>query len=243
MEVICPNCGATGQEAGKFCENCGFAIPADAGASPQGQQPSVADSTQSDPSSAASGAPVQAMAGDPPGVAVASPAVPSTGNPGVGGPNVVGAQFVVVRDGRPSLDEGFTITRVGEFLVGRMDPESGTQVDIDVRQWVQPFDVQGQKQYLIHRKQCYIGLTADDLVTIRSYPGYEADTLVKAPGENTFTSLQNLGTKRTARPDGSFELQLNDQIYMGDPDAVMYYLTGDPTAQRSYLVLELINKS
>ena len=87
------------------------------------------------------------------------------------------------------------------------------------------------------------GLTADELVTIRSYPGYEADTLVKAPGENTFTSLQNLGTKRPARPDGSFELQLNDQIYMGDPDGVMYYLSGDPTAQGSYLVLELINKS
>ncbi|MDQ3703708.1 MAG: zinc ribbon domain-containing protein [Chloroflexota bacterium] len=236
MEVICPNCGATGQEAGKFCENCGFAIPADAGASPPGQQPSVADSAQPDPASAVSGVPVQAAAG-------ASPGTSGAGNPGVGGPNVVGAQFVVVRDGRPSLDEGFTITRVGEFLVGRMDPESGTQVDVDVRQWVQPFDVQGQKQYLIHRKQCYIGLTADDLVTLRSYPGYEADTLVKAPGENTFTSLQNLGTKRPARPDGSFELQLNDQIYMGDPDAVMYYLTGDPTAHRSYLVLELINKS
>ncbi|HEX8229599.1 MAG TPA: zinc ribbon domain-containing protein [Chloroflexia bacterium] len=239
MEVICPNCGAAGQETGKFCENCGFAIPADGVTSPQGQQPSVADSTQPDPASAASGVPVQAAAGASPAVAGTA----SAGNPGVGGPNVVGAQFVVVRDGRPSLDEGFTITRVGEFLVGRMDPESGTQVDVDVRQWVQPFDVQGQKQYLIHRKQCYIGLTADDLVTIRSYPGYEADTLVKAPGENTFTSLQNLGTKRTARPDGSFELQLNDQIYMGDPDAVMYHLTGDSTAQGSYLVLELINKS
>lgn len=236
MEVICPNCGATGQEAGKFCENCGFSIPADAGASPQGQSPAVvdstvADSTQPDPSSGASGVAGQPMPGVSPGVA------------GAGATQVVGAQFVVVRDGRPSLNEGFTITRVGEFLVGRMDQESGTQVDVDVRQWVEPFDVQGQKQYLIHRKQCYLGLTADELVTIRSYPGYEADTLVKAPGENTFTSLQNLGAKRPARPDGSFELQLNDQIYMGDPDGVMYYLSGDPTAQGSYLVLELINKS
>jgi hypothetical protein len=104
-------------------------------------------------------------------------------------------------------------------------------------------DIQGQKQYLVHRKQCYIALTPDELVTIRPYPGYEADTLVKAPGENTFTSLQNLAAKRPPRPDGSFELQLNDQIYMGDPDAVMYYLSGDPTAQNNYLVLELINKS
>jgi hypothetical protein len=181
------------------------------------------------------------VAGQP--VAAASTGAAGAGDSGVGGPDVVGAQFVVVRDGHPSLGEGFTITRIGEFLVGRMDPESGTQVDVDVRQWVQPFDVQGQKQYLIHRKQCYIGLTADDVVTIRAFPGYEADTLVKAPGENTFTSLQNLGTKRTVRPDGSFELQLNDQLYMGDPDAVMYYLSGDPTAQGSYLVLELINKS
>ncbi|HVF99544.1 MAG TPA: hypothetical protein VND68_06880 [Chloroflexia bacterium] len=236
MEVICPNCGATGQEAGKFCENCGFAIPDDAGASSQ-VQPADASSTQPDMSGAAPGAVGQVVAspGASPGVAGASS--------GIGGPQVVGAQFVVVRDGRPSLDEGFTITRVGEFLVGRMDPESGTQVDVDVRQWVQPFDVQGQKQYLVHRKQCYIGLTPTDEVTIRTYPGYEADTLVKAPGENTFTSLQNLGTKRPPRPDGSFELQLNDQIYMGDPDAVMYYLSGDPTAQGNYLVLELINKS
>jgi hypothetical protein len=186
---------------------------------------------------AATGAGGQVAAG-----ASAAPGVAGGGS-GIGGPQVVGAQFVVVRDGRPSLDEGFTITRVGEFLVGRMDQESGTQVDVDVRQWVQPFDIQGQKQYLVHRKQCYIGLTPADEVTIRSYPGYEADTLVKAPGENTFTSLQNLGTKRPARPDGSFELQLNDQIYMGDPDAVMYYLSGDPTAQGNYLVLELINKS
>ncbi len=234
MEVICPNCGATGQEAGKYCENCGFSIPADASVSSQGQQP-VADSTRPDPSNAVGAAAGQGLSGSSPGVA-------GTGAGGAGG-QVVGAQFAVVRDGRPSLNEGFTITRVGEFLVGRLDQESGTQVDIDVRQWVQPFDVQGQKQYLIHRKQCYLGLTADEVVTIRSYPGYEADTLVKAPGENTFTSLQNLGTKRPARPDGSFELQLNDQIYMGDPDGVMYYLSGDPTAQGSYLVLELINKS
>ncbi len=239
MEVICPNCGAAGQEAGKFCENCGFSIPADAGASPQGQLLAVADSTRPDTGSAASGAVGQTTPGVSAGVAGAG----AVGAGGAGGAQVVGAQFVVVRDGRPSLDEGFTITRVGEFLVGRMDQESGTQVDIDVRQWVQPFDVQGQKQYLIHRKQCYLGLTADELVTIRPYPGYEADTLVKAPGENTFTSLQNLGTKRPARQDGSFELQLNDQIYMGDPDGVMYYLSGDPTAQGTYLVLELINKS
>ena len=223
MEVTCPNCNATGQEAGKFCENCGFAIPDDAAASP----PAPADSTQPDPSSAAPTSPASAP--------------PDTS--GVGGPQVVGAQFVVVRDGHPSLNEGFTLTRVGEFLVGRMDQESGTQVDVDVRQWVQPMDIQGQKQYLVHRKQCYIALTPDELVTIRPYPGYEADTLVKAPGENTFTSLQNLAAKRPPRPDGSFELQLNDQIYMGDPDAVMYYLSGDPTAQNNYLVLELINKS
>lgn len=226
MEVICPNCGATGQEAGKFCENCGFSIPADADPTPQMPPPInlTPDDTQPDPGS---GAAVQ----------------PTTGASAGAATQVVGAQFAVVRDGAASLNEGFTITRVGEFLVGRMDQETGTQVDVDVRQWVQPMDIGGQKQYLVHRKQCYLGLTPEKLVTIRSFPGYEADTLVRAPGENTFTSLANLGTKRTARPDGSFELQLNDQIYMGDPDAVMYYLSGDPTANTNYLVLELINKS
>ena len=26
MTITCPNCGATDQEVGKFCENCGFFI-------------------------------------------------------------------------------------------------------------------------------------------------------------------------------------------------------------------------
>src|SRR3712207_7250315 len=68
-------------------------------------------------------------------------------------------------------------------------------------------------------------------------------TLFRSPGENTFTSLQNLGTKRPARHDGSFELQLNDQIYMGDPDAVMYYRSEEHTSElqsRQYLVCRLL---
>src|SRR6266496_1893233 len=67
------------------------------------------------------------------------------------------AQFAVVRQGMASPAEGFTITRIGEYLVGRTDTESGSQADIDLREWVQPLDIHGQKQYLVHRKQCYLG--------------------------------------------------------------------------------------
>ncbi len=212
MPVTCPNCGAAGQEAGKYCENCGFLIPEDA----------------VDNAGAPSGA-------APP---------PSTPDPSIGaGATMVGAQFAVVRNGHAKLDDGFTLARVGEFLVGRMDQESGNQVDVDLRQWVQPIDIQGQKQYLVHRKQCYLGLSADGRVTVRPCSGAEGDTLVRPLGQTTFTSLQNLGSVRPAGPDGSFEVQTGEQIFMGDPDAVMYYMSGDPTAQDNYLVIELINKS
>lgn len=232
MEVNCPNCTAPMQEAGKYCENCGYFIPADAGQAGSGPSSVVPDP----------GAPTVAPT---PGVPTQldTAAAPASTPPVAPAPPSVGAQFAVVQNGLANLNEGFTISRVGEFLVGRMDQETGHQVDVDLRQWVQPIDVGGQKQYLIHRKQCYIGLTADDVVTLRSAPGYEADTLVKGPGDSTFTSLQNLGSIRPARPDGSFELQLNDQIFMGDPDTVMYYLSGDPTAQGNYIVIELISKS
>lgn len=226
MQVVCPNCGAAGQEPGKYCENCGYLIPDDAGQSPAGVIVGAA----------AQAVPVPTSSSVMPSVTPASgPATPS--------PSAVGAQFALVRDGHANLNEGFTIGQVGEFLIGRMDQDSGTQVDVDLRQWVQPLDIHGQKQYLVHRKQCYIGLAQDEVVTIRSCPGAEGDTLIKAGGQSTFTSLQNFATVRPARPDGSFELVLHDQVYMGDPDAVMYFLSGDPTAQDNYAVLELINKS
>ncbi len=229
MQVVCPNCGAVGQEPGKYCENCGFLIPDEAG------QSSIANGVAAPPDVSAS------TVGQP--TATSAGVGASGASAGVGVPGVVGVQFAIVRDGHASLGEGFTISQVGEFLVGRMDQESGTQVDVDLRQWVQPLDIHGQKQYLVHRKQCYIGLTADDTVTIRSCPGADGDTLVKATGQSTFTSLQNFASIRPARQDGSFELALHDQIYMGDPDAVMYVLSGDPTAQDNCVVLELINKS
>ena len=233
MEVVCPNCGAAGQLAGKYCDDCGFAIPADA--------TQVTPTAQADPDNTT---PV-----DPPDstAQVADPQVNAQGGVTSGVDSnvsqIVGAQFAVVRDGQASLNEGFTISRAGEFLVGRMDQETGHQVDIDLRQWTQPLESGGQKQYLVHRKQCYIGVAPGGVVTLRAHPGYEADTLVKAPGESTFTSLKNLGDLRPAQPDGSFKLQLHDQIFIGDPDAVMFYLSGDPTAKDNYVVLELINKS
>ncbi|MDQ3930483.1 MAG: zinc ribbon domain-containing protein [Chloroflexota bacterium] len=232
MEVACPNCGYPGQLVGKYCESCGYFIPEDF--DPAAQAPTGSGTPAGSPGQgAAQAGQVDTTAtGTAPGAA-AQPVAPP----------LVGAQFAVVRDGQANLNEGFTLSKVGEFLVGRMDQETGHQVDVDLRQWVQPLEVSGQKQYLVHRKQCYIGVLDGGVVTLRSCPGAEADTLVKAPGESTFTSTQNLGGLRAKRPDGSFELQLHDQVFMGDPDAVMYYLSGDPTAQNNYVVLELINKS
>jgi hypothetical protein len=160
---------------------------------------------------------------------------------GVAGPGT--AQFAVVRNGAANPAEGFTITRIGEYLVGRTDLESGSQADIDLRQWVQPMEIQGQKQYIVHRRQCYLALTAEGDVTIRSAPGAEIDTLIKPAGSNSFTAIQTLGAVRNARPDTSYELEPGDQIFMGDPEALPLYQSGSPTAAGSYLVIELLPRA
>lgn len=211
MTVVCPSCGTPGQEVGKFCENCGFFIAS-------------ADAQSSAP------------------VAAAPPPVPDTGvsAPGSAAAAPGSAQFAVVQNGVANPAEGFTITRPGEYLAGRTDSESGSQADIDLRQWVQPYDIHGTKQYLVHRKQCYLGIGADGAVTIRSCPGAELDTLVKIAGGSAFTPLQTFGTVRNPRPDDSYELEPGDQVFMGDPEIVPFFQKGDPTASGSYLVIELL---
>src|SRR5689334_16187228 len=137
MQVVCPSCGTPGQEAGKYCENCGYLIPESAGqAAPDAQ--AAPDSVPAVTASAGAGAAQAAT----PGVTVTGPTSPPGVVPGsdTASAQVIGAQFAVVRDGQANLNEGFTITRPGEFLVGRMDQESGHQVDVDLRQWVQPID-------------------------------------------------------------------------------------------------------
>jgi hypothetical protein len=129
---------------------------------------------------------------------------------------------------------------VGEYLLGRTDSESGSQADIDLRQWVQPLDTHGQKHYLVHRKQCYLGLTADGAVTIRACPGAELDTLVKIAGGNAFTALQTFGTVRNPHSDDAYELEPGDQVFMGDPTALPLFQKGDTTASDNYLVIELL---
>ena len=230
MTVTCPNCGATDQEVGKFCENCGFFIDSADAKAPVMPTP--------DPAAAAPSAQASAA---PPVITPTSGVVP----PQAGGTAAPAgsAQFCLVLKGNVDPTEGFTITRAGEYLIGRTDVDSGSQADIDVRQWVQPMDIHGQKQYLVHRKQCYIALKDDGTVTIRSCPGAELDTLVKPADSTTFTALQILGTVRNANPDSSYDLEPGDRIYMGDPDALPFFQHNDPTAAGSYLVLELLPRT
>ncbi|MEO8285919.1 MAG: hypothetical protein ABI670_05750 [Chloroflexota bacterium] len=223
MTVTCPSCGAADQEVGKYCENCGFFI---ASADTQASAPMLGANT---PDTAA---PVPAIT---PTSGVISPS-------GAAGP-AGSAQFAVVQNGAANPAEGFTITRAGEYLVGRSDTETGSQADIDLRQWVQPLDIHGQKQYLVHRKQCYIGLTADGKVTIRQCQGAELDTLVKLANSKVFTPIFTFGTLRNPRPDDSYELEPGDQVFMGDPETVPLFQAGDPTARGSYLVIELLPRS
>ena len=261
MTITCPNCGTPDQEVGKFCENCGFFI-ASADAEPQpavDPAPTTADpdsAPATDPATATTDPTTAATTANPDSAPATDPATPDTHTPtiapvtGIVPPPQSGAsapsgsaQFALVIEGKADPAQGFTITRPGEYLVGRTDTESNSQADIDVRQWVQPMDIHGQKQYLIHRKQCYLALTADGAVTIRSCPGAEYDTLIKAAGSANFTPIQTLGVIRNARPDSSYDLEAGDQIFMGDPDALPFYQHKAPTAAGSYLVLELLPRA
>ena len=142
------------------------------------------------------------------------------------------------RAGDPA--EGFTLTQPGEFLVGRPNNETGTGVDIDLRQWVQPLDIDGQKQYLVHRNQCFLGLTPTGEVTIRGCAGVEGDTLVKPIEGPAFLPLPQLGTMRALRPNSTYPLHPGDRLYMGDPDAILANQSGDPRAAGTFLILELL---
>jgi hypothetical protein len=151
-----------------------------------------------------------------------------------------GVRFAVVRNRQANPAEGFTIAHTGEFLVGRPNLEAGTGVDVDLRQWVQPFEMNGQKQYLVHRNQCFIGLAADGTVTIRACPGSEDDTLVRNSGGASFIPMRQFDQVRALRADSTYPLQPGDQVFLGDPTAVGYYQTGDPTAQGTYVVFEVM---
>jgi hypothetical protein len=243
--VVCPDCGASGQEAGKYCENCGRLLDNVA------TQPD-ADGSQPTPPDAASlgstappdtSSPTIDTAGADP--ATASPALTPAGvfaPPVAVAGNAMKAHFAVVRNDAADPDDGFTITRPGEFLVGRLDTETGSPVDIDLRQWVKPVEVEGRQQYLVHRHQCYLGLTPDGAALIRACQGAEMDTLVRPAGESVFTSLQQLATVRAALPGSdlmpAYPLQPGDRLYMGDPEAL--HELDNPKAVDTYLMVELL---
>ncbi|MGI8587740.1 MAG: hypothetical protein ACR2M0_08655 [Chloroflexia bacterium] len=223
MLIVCPDCGADQQEVGKYCENCGRLLTA---ADAQGRPPAA-------PTPAAWPPPAtQPTTGPAPWNVPSSPPVAPT--------PAGGARFAVVRNRQANPAEGFTITYAGEFLVGRPNMDTGTGVDVDLRQWVQPLEVGGQKQYLVHRSQCFLGIAPDGAVTIRPCPGAENDTLVKPVGAAVFVPLAQLGSIRPLRPDSAYPLQPGDRLFMGDPTAIPYFEAGDPTAQGTYLVLELL---
>ena len=225
MLTVCPNCGAADQEAGKYCENCGYLLPAEGAVDASGAAPSTPPAVDGDTQTVPDAGAAPDVAA-PPQATAATPAVT--------------VKFAAVKDGQADPQDGFTITREGEFLVGRLDTESASRPDIDLRRWAQPLDIAGKQQYLVHRKQCYLGLTADGAATIKPCPGAEADTLVKAAGQQEFVALANFATVRPALPDGAFPLQPGDQIFMGDPETLGYYETGDPTAKGSYVIFELL---
>ncbi len=230
MYIVCPDCGADQQEVGKYCENCGRLLTeadaqAAAPAAPAPWNPPASASAAPPPAWTAPAAPPPPWAAPAAGPAAAPAAT---------------AHFGVVRNGQADAAQGFTLTHAGEYLVGRPNQETGSGVDVDLRQWVQPLDIGGQKQYLVHRNQCFLGIGADGVVTIRPCPGVETDTLVRPAGQGGFVPLSQLAGVRPIRPNSTFALAPGDQVYMGDPAGVPYFLSGDPTAHDSYVVLELL---
>lgn len=155
------------------------------------------------------------------------------------------ARFGLVgEDGTADEARGFSLSGPAEVLVGRPDPAPGAEpVGIDLRSWVQPYEVEGQKMYLVHRKQCYLVVRDDGSVAIRPCAGAEGDTFVKPAAGGGFTPLSGLAALRSAGQDGAFPLSPGDRVYMGDPTALTYYQRGEPTARGSYVLFELLGSA
>lgn len=169
------------------------------------------------------------------GAQVASSTVPATS-----GGNTVRFGLVTV-DGVVDAGAGFSLTGPSEVLVGRPDPSGSAQpVGVDLRRWAQPYEVDGQKMYLVHRKQCYVVVRDGGSAAIRAYPGAEGDTFVRpaGAGDDAYAPLSALSSVRPPLSDGSFLLEPADRVYMGDPTALEYYRSGNPTARGSYVIFE-----
>ncbi len=130
MTINCPSCSAPNQEIGKFCENCGYFInEADAKASlaAQAAQPATSGSpAATDPAAAAT---TSTATADP--APVITPVTGIVPPPASGAAPAGSAQFAIVVAGAADPAKGFTITRAGEYLVGRSYTESNSQADID----------------------------------------------------------------------------------------------------------------
>src|SRR6476659_69944 len=113
MTINCPNCSAPGQEIGKFCENCGYFInEADAKASIAAQNTPTATPTATPATPGAT-----TSTADP--APVITPVTGIVPPPTSGAAPSGSAQFAIVVGGMADPANGFTITRAGEYLVGR----------------------------------------------------------------------------------------------------------------------------
>ena len=220
MFVVCPDCGADQQEVGKYCENCGRLITAADVAA--GRQPPAPPPP-----------PPASNPWDPP-VAAPPPAAPPSAGPWA-------PTSPWCSNGQAIPAEGFTLTQPGEFLVGRPNNETGTGVDIDLRQWVQPLD--------IRRPEAIPGASQPVLPRPDPRPARSRSGAARASKATRWSSpskarpscpCPNWARCAPSRPDSTYPLHPGDRVYMGDPDAILANQSGDPRAAGTFLILELL---
>ncbi|MDQ4078763.1 MAG: hypothetical protein M3220_21290 [Chloroflexota bacterium] len=191
--TTCPTCGATDQEVGKYCEQCGGLIEATT-------VDAVPDTADVDTPSSAT--PTAADA-----------------TPGAAGL----ARFVRVENGVLKEDQAFAVPVGAQLLVGRTDPATGVFPEVDVTAWSERVPTSDGPLYTIHRKQCYISRDQEGRVWIRDYPDYVGDTMVAPAGTSQFQTIPALHETRVPDDQGAIALEAGDRVLMGQGAGLLIF--------------------
>lgn len=203
----CPSCGATDQEVGKFCEQCGSKV-----------EPAAAD-VASDAAPAADAAPSNG------GVAAngGKPDADGAGGTAVSDDPLAPLRFIRLENGIFNRDQAFDVPVGSRLLVGRTDPVNGVFPEVDVTMWSARVPTPEGALYTIHRKQCTISRDHKGRVWIVDYPDYEGDTMVSPHGSSQFQTIPSLSDERDFNDEGAVALEVGDRILMGQGEGMLIF--------------------
>lgn len=242
--TTCPTCGATDQEVGKYCEQCGGKVEPVASApstpdlsvspdSPQVASPPVGDQAvmpDQDSSSASVGsngqdsaAPVVSNGQVDAAPVLDTPPSAVDASGAAGGDALPTVRFIRLENGVLNRDISFEVPVDSRLLLGRTDPANGVFPEVDLTMWSQRVATPEGALYTIHRKQCYISRDSSGRVWVVDHADYVGDTMVSPVGTSQFHPIPALASERETNDEGAVALQVGDRILMGQGEGILIF--------------------